>query len=269
MAVPVVSRTREVLGGLFFGHSQPGVFTERHEKLLVGIAAQASIGIDNARLFENAQSELRERRASEKHRRLLTNELNHRVKNTLATVQSIVAQTLRHAPIGKELRAVLDARLIALSEAHDLLTRENWEGTCLRDVVELALRPYRTGGDERFTVGGPEIEIAPKTALAFAMALHELVTNAIKHGALSVPGGRVVVEWRADAAAERLHLEWRERGGPPVSQPPRRGFGSRMIEGGLAADLNGSVRLEFAAEGLVCVIEAPLPRSGARTGGAT
>jgi transcriptional regulator with GAF, ATPase, and Fis domain len=118
LAVPVVSRTNEVLGGLFFGHSTPGVFTERHEQLIVGIAAQASVGIDNARLYDRAQRELEERRAAEKHRQLLINELNHRVKNTLVTVQSVIAQTLRNAPLSAQTRATLDARLMALAEAH-------------------------------------------------------------------------------------------------------------------------------------------------------
>ena len=256
LAVPVVSRNGEVLGGLFFGHSTPGIFSQRHEALLVGIAAQASVGIDNARLYENAQRELRERRASEEHRRLLTNELNHRVKNTLATVQSIVAQTLRNADAPKHIRPVLDARLAALSDAHDLLTRENWSQTSIRDVIAVALKPY--GGDsQRFKIDGPEIVTAPKTALALAMALHELVTNAAKYGALSTDEGHIQISW--ERPADRLRFLWQEMGGPAVQTPQRRGFGSRMIERGLSAELDGKVELDFAPDGLRCVIDAPLP----------
>ena len=261
LAVPVVSRSGEVLGGMFFGHPAVGVFTPRHEQLLLGIAAQASVGIDNARLFAEAQRELKERRAAEKHRQLLINELNHRVKNTLATVQSLVAQTIRKWPMAADVRAALDARLIALSEVHDLLTRESWDGTSLRDVVELALQPYRTGGPERFVVSGPDIPLAPKTALAFAMALHELVTNAIKYGSLSCPAGRVRFEWDTvtEGDQRRLRARWSEHNGPPVEAPTDRGFGTRMVETALAAELGGSVRLVFNPSGLVCEIDAPLP----------
>jgi PAS domain S-box-containing protein len=162
LAVPVISRSGEVLGGLFFGHSQPSMFTTRHEELLVGIAAQASIGIDNARLYEAAQREIAERRQAEQHRELLINELNHRVKNTLATVQSVAAQTLRNSAVEKETRETFDARLIALSEAHDLLTSENWDSTALGQVVAMALRPYRIDREERFEIAGPPIRMAPK-----------------------------------------------------------------------------------------------------------
>jgi two-component sensor histidine kinase len=262
LAVPVVSRTGEVLGGLFFGHSRTGVFTERHEQLIMGVAAQASVGIDNARLYEQAQRELNERRAAEKHRQLLMNELNHRVKNTLVTVQSVIAQTLRNAPLSAEIRATLDARFLALSEIHDLLTEESWQGTTLWDVMDLALQPYREPGEERFEVDGPVVQLAPKTALAFAFALHELITNAFKHGALSTPGGRVRITWRLDedGGEARLRFRWIETGGPPVAMPIRRGFGTRMIEAGLAADLSGSVQLDFVPTGLVCTIDAPQPR---------
>jgi PAS domain S-box-containing protein len=263
LAVPVVSRSGEVLGGLFFGHSDVGVFSARHEELLVGIAAQASVGIDNARLYESAQRELRDRRAAEKHRELLLNELNHRVKNTLATVQSIVGQTLGQARIQTDIRTTLDERLIALSEVHDLLTRANWEGATLMEVVRLALSPYGNESGERYTAIGPMVLLAPKTALTFAMALHELATNAIKHGAFTNLEGRISIEWSImdDGEQPRLCFHWEERGGPPVKTPARRGFGSRMIETALAAELGGSVKLGFHPAGLVCAIDAPLPRA--------
>jgi two-component sensor histidine kinase len=252
------------LGGLFFGHSQTGVFTARHEELLLGIAAQASIGIDNARLFEAAQREIADRRQAEQHRELLINELNHRVKNTLATVQSVAAQTLRNSAVEKEARETFDGRLIALSQAHDLLTSGNWDSTSLGPVVGMALRPYRSDREDRFEIAGPEVRLAPKTALTIAMGLHELATNAFKYGALSNPAGRVSIRWRVEDgdAGPRLNLEWTERGGPPVSPPGRKGFGSRLIERGLAAELGGRVEIEYRQDGVVCSVHAPLPEVG-------
>jgi PAS domain S-box-containing protein len=266
LAVPVRSRSGEVMGGLFFGHPEPGRFTARHEELLIGVAGQAAIGIDNARLYEAAQREIAERREAEKHRELLINELNHRVKNTLATVQSVAAQTLRMSDLDLEVRSRLDARLIALSDAHNLLTEHNWEGATLDRVVEIALRPHRSDREERIESQGPKVHLPPKTALAVAMALHELATNAIKYGALSSESGRISVRWQVSEENdhEKLHMRWVEEGGPAVTPPIRKGFGTRLIKRGLAADLGGSVQLTFPATGVVCIIDAPLPRATAR-----
>jgi two-component sensor histidine kinase len=270
LAVTVASRSGDVLGGLFFGHPEPGRFTARHEELLVGIAAQASVGIDNARLYQAAQREIAERRQAEQHRELLINELNHRVKNTLATVQSVAAQTLRDSALEHAVREALDARLIALSDAHNLLTEQNWESATLGAVVEMALRPYRSERGDRFNVGGPEVHLAPKTALAVAMALHELTTNAIKYGALSNDTGRVAIEWDLTLTGgpdeRRLRMSWRESGGPPVQQPKRRGFGTRLVARGLSAELGGTVDLAFAPEGVICTIDAPLRGANVRSG---
>jgi two-component sensor histidine kinase len=268
LAVSVRSRSGEVMGGLFFGHPSVGRFTQRHEELLVGIAAQAAIGIDNARLYDAAQREIAERREAERHRELLVNELNHRVKNTLATVQSVAAQTLRTSEVDLEVRKRLDARLIALSDAHNLLTEHNWEGATLERVAEMALRPYRSHREDRFVVTGTDVALSPKSALALSMALHELVTNAIKYGALSSGEGQVSVSWRVDeeAGGSRLHMAWTERGGPPVAPPSRRGFGSRLIERGLAADLDGRVELAFPVTGVVCTIDTLLPAKASKDG---
>ncbi len=266
LAIPVRSRDGEVMGGLFFGHPEPNRFTARHEELVLGLAGQAAIGIDNARLFDAAQREIAERRAAEKHRELLINELNHRVKNTLATVQSVAAQTLRSSPLGSEVRERLDARLVALSEAHNLLTAYNWEGATLAEVVDMALRPYRSEFHDPFSIKGPEVRLSTKTALAFAMALHELLTNAIKYGSLSVTSGLVSVRWQIteQTGGPTMTMLWEEFGGPPVSPPTKRGFGSRLIERGLAADLGGSVRLEFPGTGVLCTIVSPLPQGATR-----
>jgi PAS domain S-box-containing protein len=261
LAIPVKSRSGEVMGGLFFGHPEPGRFTARHEDLLIGIAGQAAIGIDNARLYDAAQREIAERREAEKHRELLINELNHRVKNTLATVQSVAAQTLRTSALDLDVRHRLDARLMALSDAHNLLTEHHWEGATLGRVADMALRPHRNDREDRFEVHGPELRVLPKTALALAMALHELATNACKYGALSNTTGHVLLQWHVAEKQDgpRLHMVWSERGGPPVTPPTRKGFGSRLIERGLAAELGGSVELAYPPEGVVCTINAPLP----------
>jgi two-component sensor histidine kinase len=193
--------------------------------------------------------------------RLLINELNHRVKNTLATVQSIVAQTLRGAEATSRNRDMLTARLLALSKAHDVLTSEQWSGADLREIAAKAAQPFRSGlGEERIRLSGPEVRLPPKTAIAVALALHELATNAVKYGALSTAEGHVEFTWTCaprDTCRE-LHMVWREVGGPPVAPPTRTGFGSRLIERGLSADLNGKVELTFPPEGVVCVIDATL-----------
>ena len=196
-----------------------------------------------------------ERARAEQHQLLLINELNHRVKNTLASVQAIAFQTLRGEASLAEARARFEARLMALSGAHDLLTEENWGGASLERVVNDAIE-HLAGEAGRFAVEGEPLRLAPRAALALTMALHELGTNAAKYGALSVDGGRVSIDWTR--SGDRLRLHWRETGGPPVVPPTRRGFGSRLIERGLAADLGGAASLHFDPAGLRCDIEASL-----------
>jgi two-component sensor histidine kinase len=206
------------------------------------------------------------------------------VKNSLAVALALADQTRRacaaadHPP--ERFHADFQTRLVALAAAHDLLTREHWEGAPLTKLVRTALAPHAglaAGGGAgapaagaapatpRVSVAGPPVRLAPETALALSMAMHELATNAAKHGSLSVPAGRVEVNWRVEpldgAAGKALALEWAEHGGPPVQGPPaRRGFGSRLIERGLPVQLGrgGTVALEFAPEGLRCRIRAPL-----------
>jgi PAS domain S-box-containing protein len=215
----------------------------------------------NIILWYGNTEDIHERKVAEEHQRLLINELNHRVKNTLASVQAIAFQTLRgEAPLA-EARSRFEARLMALSAAHNLLTEENWAGASLERLVRDSVE-HLGGESGRFDVAGEPLRLAPRAALGLAMALHELGTNAAKYGALSVEGGRVGIEWTLDG--ERLHLEWRESGGPPVAAPKRRGFGSRLIERGLEADLGGAAALHFEPAGLRCEINASLDAIRAR-----
>ncbi|HVI30585.1 sensor histidine kinase [Phenylobacterium sp.] len=200
------------------------------------------------------EQEVVERRRAEERQRLLVGELNHRVKNTLATVQSMARQTLRGSPEAKRAFEEFEGRLLALSWAHDVLTAEGWSGAEVAELVQRTLSPHEGGGADRLTCRGPRVRLEPQIALAVSLALHELATNALKYGALSQPSGRVQVRWRAvrTDGGKALELEWRERGGPPVQPPSRTGFGTRLLRHGLAAELGEPVELRYEPEGLVC-----------------
>jgi PAS domain S-box-containing protein len=205
------------------------------------------------RYFTGIMRDLSEQLRAERLQQLLLAELNHRVKNTLAAVQAVVCQTLRNAPDVATARAALSGRLVALAKAHDILTRQSWDGADLADVIAETIAPH--GGDARFSVGGDDARLTPKVALAMSMALHELCTNASKYGALSVETGHVAIETaRTDS---ELRIVWRESRGPAVAAPDHRGFGSRMLAG-LARDLEGEASFDFQPDGLVCTISAPL-----------
>ena len=194
---------------------------------------------------------------------MLIDELNHRVKNTLATVQSIVTQAVRNNSDPQIVRDSIETRLAALSRSHDLLAREKWEGAGLRDLVHEALAPFSVteGRAERFTIEGENIRLAPKAALALGIAFNELATNAVKYGAFSNVAGTISVNWTIESReSDRwLCLHWRETNGPPVTPPTRKGFGSRVIEQGLAHELQGKVDLSFPTDGVVCEIHVPAP----------
>jgi PAS domain S-box-containing protein len=204
--------------------------------------------------------DITERKRWEEHQQLLMNELNHRVKNTLATVQSIASQTLRNAETTDMGRIAIESRLFALSRTHDVLTRENWESASIDEIIAEALAPYRHERENRLHPSGPDMRVSPRMALAVSMALQELATNAVKYGALSNTCGQVGITWSVieDHLEPRLKLSWRETGGPPVSAPTHRGFGTRLIERSLAQDLNGKVEIQFAPSGVTCTVDAPL-----------
>jgi two-component sensor histidine kinase/PAS domain-containing protein len=225
------------------------------------VRGQAAItGQRGTRRMAGVSMDVTERKEAEERQRLLLNELNHRVKNTLATVQSIASQTLRTATSETAFRDAFEARLVALSKTHNLLTDQNWRGASLHDLVISELRPHaggREGGGSRILLESEhDIRLNPKAAVALGMAMHELATNAVKYGALSVPGGRVTVRSRVDGRC--LIVDWVESGGPSVESPRRRGFGSRLLEQGLAGELAGDVRLDYLPAGLVCHMELPL-----------
>jgi two-component sensor histidine kinase len=230
-----------------------------HTERWLGVKGGVFFGDDDkAHRFVGAMVNVTDRKRAELHLRLLVNELNHRVKNSLATIQAIAAQSFNGHRSLDQAQEAFSSRIVALAEAHDLLTRENWEGAELHDVATRVASLH--GGAGRFELAGPSIRLSPKTALSLSMALHELATNAMKYGALLTPEGRVHVTWdlAPDPGAARLDLTWTERGGPRVKPPTSRGFGSRLIERGLAAELSGSATIDFHTDGVVCRIRALL-----------
>lgn len=191
----------------------------------------------------------------ERHQQLLVGELNHRVKNTLAVVQSLTHQSFHSSIPSEEAIRRFEGRLAALAAAHNLLTNRNWESATIGDIARAALGPFCPAS--RCEIRGPEVRVSPQTAVNLALALHELATNAAKYGALSNDKGVVSISW--DVEDERLQLTWSEEGGPAVARPERRGFGTRMIERTLAAEFGGTVSLEFRPEGVRCTVIAPIP----------
>ncbi len=206
-----------------------------------------------------AATDVSQRVQHERQLRLMVDELNHRVKNNLAIVQSLVAQTLRHCEDPALAAPVIEARLRTLAATHDMLTRDKWSGASIGEIVQVAMGDCLDGGT-RVQAHGPPVLLDPQRAVALSMALHELCTNATRHGALSTGEGCVRIEWRIEPAegSPRLVLEWRESGGPPVQPPARGGFGTRLLRRGLPHDLDGAVQLDFPPDGVRCRMEAPL-----------
>lgn len=193
----------------------------------------------------------------------LVEELNHRVKNTLATVQSIAAQALRSSSDPEVVRDAIESRLFALSCSHDLLVRERWEGVGLFDLISQALKPFgaATGRAGRTSISGENTRVSPKVSLALGIAIHELATNAVKYGAFSNALGSIAVSWSMVSCEgiQRLILQWTEKDGPPVTTPTQTGFGSRVLVRGLAHELDAKVQIDFHSTGLSCTIDIPSP----------
>jgi two-component sensor histidine kinase len=180
---------------------------------------------------------------------VLTNELEHRVRNTLAIVQAIVDQTFRSTE-GDAIREVLGGRIAALAAAHGIISNSRWRDAPIREVVTSALAPHQTP-DKRIRFSGPALSIDARQCLSLSLALHELATNAVKYGALSKGSGRVHIVWKKESTAETVQLFWQESGGPPLMSPTRKGFGSRLIE----TSFGGSGAIDYRPDGLRCRLE--------------
>ena len=258
----------ELIGKSAFDLFSDGVGGEVHRAHLKAASTQSVVRLEtcsklhdrwiDVSIFPTGQGlsvyfrDISERKEAEERQRLLVNELNHRVKNTLATVQSIAAQTLQGAEVPDEVRERFTGRLIALAKANDLLLEREWTGATLQSIAEQVASPY---APDRFVIEGPALDLGPRAATAMALALHELATNAAKYGALSRPDGRVRLSWALKD--EAFELSWRESGGPQVVEPTRVGFGTRLIQRGLAAELKARVEMDYAASGLTCSVAAP------------
>jgi two-component sensor histidine kinase len=231
------------------------VIVERPDGTRINVLANVEPLFDEAGNLVGALSCIQDISAltlAQQQQRSLVDELNHRVKNTLATVQSLAAQTLG-STAGVAARA-FELRLLALSRTHDLLTRTQWASADLTDIARTICSP-----DQRHVrIDGMTVPLPPRIALSLAMVLHELVTNAVQHGALSSPDGSVDLYWRVHG--DRLHLDWREQGGPTVSEPPRRGFGTRLFERTVVNELRGAASLDFNPSGVHCTMDIVLPR---------
>ena len=213
---------------------------------------QVGVAIDE--LLDELAERQQARAEAEKHRDLLARELDHRIKNLLATVQALARQTFKNSDIPDGALQAFYGRLAVMADAHKLLTAQVAESASLQAVVKTAVGPFSSTEQPRFTFSGPALDLHAKAALSLAMALHELCTNAAKYGALSAEAGRVSVDWALTDG--KLIITWQESGGPAVKSPTAKGFGSRMIERALAADLGATVSFDYAATGLVCTITA-------------
>jgi PAS domain S-box-containing protein len=259
---------KQVAGELKFYSVEKRFIRKDGRVIWLSVRSSPVQGDDGHLLFVvRVVQDITERKASDRRQKLLIDELNHRVKNTLATVQSLASQTARSAPTPAAFNEGFEGRLIALSKAHDQLTAHHWENADLRRLLSGSLAPYAGAGPQRVVMRGEDIVLRPRAVLTLAMAFHELTTNAAKYGALSVPGGKIEICWQAvgsDAGGRpALRIDWSEHGGPPVAEPKRRGFGSKLIEGSIAAEHGGSARLAFEPTGLHCEIIIPLEAAAA------
>lgn len=218
-----------------------------HAAPIVGSSGKAEIAVVTLQ-------DITDRKKAEQHQRLLIDELSHRAKNLLAIIQSVAQQSFKNGSDPSTMVSSFEGRLGALAAAHGILTRQRWEAAPIRQIICDTIMAVKAD-DHRLKLDGPDLLVPPKTGVSLAMAIHELTTNAVKYGSFSNEAGSVTVSWQVENG--RLKLEWRERGGPVVSTPSRRGFGSRMIERGLAAELGGEVTISFEADGVVCRVDAP------------
>jgi two-component sensor histidine kinase len=224
----------------------------------------AQAGLDAARILKQAGIDATENEVAKRLQHLLLEELHHRVKNTLATVIAITSQSLRNAASLEEGQKAVESRLVALGRAHDLLLQAHWASAKLADVIRFAIEPFESRDVPRFAVQDTKLEIGANAVLPITLSLNELCTNAVKYGALSNRDGRIAIALLADDTT--LKLRWTEQGGPPVSAPTRRSFGTRLIER-LADQLHGGVRLKYEPAGFAYELDAPLSALRAQPAG--
>ena len=248
---PLVTSDGHVIGTMCVLDYRPRTLNDGQRAALAALARQVMAQLELRRLLVR-------QREGEEHRRLLTGELEHRIKNTLSVVQAIVSQSLRTAKTPADARDAISARLVTLGRAHDLLTQASWTSAPIRVLVHGAISVDGEDG-RRVRMSGPDVRLNARAALALSMALHELATNAAKYGSLSAEDGHVEIAWRfaERGAATTLELVWQEHGGPPVAPPSSKGFGTRLIETSLTRDL-GRGRIEYLPGGVRWSVTADL-----------
>jgi two-component sensor histidine kinase len=231
------------------------------EKSEIGVLADNDLERENKALrllLARAGLESAEREVARKLQQLVLEEVHHRIKNTLATVQAIVSQSLRTAGTILEAQDSIEQRLQSLGRVHDLLLKTNWVEASLGALVSTAIEPFDKKGASQFSVASPQIDVAAPAALPLVMVLNELCTNASKYGALSVPNGHVDIRAMIDADGRQIQLTWAETGGPAVVEPTRRSFGTRLIEHGLLSTIAGRGKIQYLPTGVKCVLAIPL-----------
>ena len=253
-SAPILAKDDRILGAYAIYHRQPRAPDAADLQVIEVLSRTAAIAIEAKR--------------AERQERLLVEELSHRVKNTLATAQSLATQTLRKSASPERFAAAFSGRLAALAKAHTLLANDGWGGAGLHDLIREQLAAYCVADDASVTIQGDDLSLEPSAALALGLTLHELATNAARHGALASPAGSIEIgaQLGRGSHGRRLKLTWRERGGPPIGIPPRPGFGLMLIERGLSYQLEGRVALHFRRAGLHCTIDLPVAGGTVRAG---
>jgi two-component sensor histidine kinase len=224
------------------------------------LVSAASAALRARRRQHQARAYLEERERTTERQTLLIRELHHRVKNTLATVQALLGASARSATSVDAFYASFSARVVSLAKTHNLLTEDYWQQAPLRDLLMNELGPYNDTEGSRIVLEGPRVDLVGDLAVPTGMAIHELTTNAAKHGALSVPEGRILVNWSVEPGAEGqlLQLDWTERGGPPTKRPTRKGFGSTLLQRVLTVQCQAKIDFDFQPAGLHFTMCAPL-----------
>lgn len=250
----VISTKQPIRGDVPFPHVEKGV--RIYDYIFTPV-----IGVNGeVEAIAGSTRDVTERKQQEQRMQLLVNELNHRVKNSLVMIQSLIRQSMRNSSGMEQAQEKIDSRIMALSTTHNVLTREGWHSADLLEIVSCAVAPY-AGDEGRFHISGESHRLSPRKAVALSMALHELCTNALKYGALSVPQGTVRIAWDRSGLAgtdSTLDLSWQELNGPAPKTDSAKGFGSRLLEQGLSHDLGGSTKLEFDQRGVRYRAQFPL-----------